>query len=330
MTAGASSSRATVRCGPRSSAATRVRVAGRVPHERVADWIAASDIVCQPSLIEPFGQAVLEALACERPVVATRIGGPAELVTPETGVLVDPGSVDSIAAGLRGAAELPRPNPAARAVAEEHDVVQAGPARGPVLRRARRQNEPHARARRRHAPTGGILAFALGLLLAFMVAEVSLGIAASSLALLADAGHMLDRRLGARARALRGMGGHAAGPRPLDVRFRPRGDPRRAGERDHARPDRLLIVYSAVRRLISPPEVDAGFVIVVASRRHRREPRRPRAPGARGAESLNMRGAYLHIATDLAAFVGTALAGSLILATGGTASTRSHRSSSPG
>jgi glycosyltransferase involved in cell wall biosynthesis len=100
----------------------RVRLLGRVAHERVADWIAASDVVCQPSLIEPFGQVVLEALASERPVVATRIGGPAELVTPETGVLVDPGSVDSIEAGLRAAAELPRPNPAARRIAEAHDV----------------------------------------------------------------------------------------------------------------------------------------------------------------------------------------------------------------
>jgi glycosyltransferase involved in cell wall biosynthesis len=102
----------------------RVLLLGRVSHSRVADLIAASDIVCQPSLIEPFGQAVLEALACERPVVATRIGGPAELLTPETGILVDPGSVDSIAAGLRSAADLPRPNPAARAIAEEHDVVK--------------------------------------------------------------------------------------------------------------------------------------------------------------------------------------------------------------
>jgi glycosyltransferase involved in cell wall biosynthesis len=102
----------------------RVSLLGRVSHARVADLIAASDIVCQPSLIEPFGQAVLEALACERPVVATRIGGPAELLTPATGVLVDPGSVDSIAAGLRAAADLPRPNPAARAIAEEHDVVK--------------------------------------------------------------------------------------------------------------------------------------------------------------------------------------------------------------
>ena len=102
----------------------RVRLLGRVAHERVADLVAASDVVCQPSLIEPFGQVVLEALASERPVVATRIGGPAELLTPETGVLVDPGSVDSIESGLRAAVNLPRPNPAARAIAEEHDVVK--------------------------------------------------------------------------------------------------------------------------------------------------------------------------------------------------------------
>jgi len=112
----------------------RVRLVGRVPHERVADWVAASDVVCQPSLIEPFGQAVLEALASERPVVATRIGGPAELVTPETGALVDPGDVESIAAGMRAAAELPRPNPAARAIAEQHDVVRQAQRIGKVLR----------------------------------------------------------------------------------------------------------------------------------------------------------------------------------------------------
>lgn len=107
---------------PRLEGLPRVRVVGRVPHAEVADWISACDVLCQPSLIEPFGQALLEAMASERPVLATRIGGPPELVLPGTGVLVDPASVDSIEAGLRAAAELPRPNPAARAVAEEHDV----------------------------------------------------------------------------------------------------------------------------------------------------------------------------------------------------------------
>jgi glycosyltransferase involved in cell wall biosynthesis len=99
-----------------------VRVVGRVPHERAADWVGACDVLCQPSLIEPFGQALLEALACERSVVATRVGGPPEFVPPEAGILVDPSSVDSIAEGLRAAAELPSPNPSARLAAAAHDV----------------------------------------------------------------------------------------------------------------------------------------------------------------------------------------------------------------
>jgi glycosyltransferase involved in cell wall biosynthesis len=99
-----------------------VRLVGRVSHERVAEWIGACDVLCQPSLVEPFGQALLEALASERSVVATRVGGPPEFVPPEAGVLVDPASVDSIAEGLLAAAELPSPNPAARLVAAGHDV----------------------------------------------------------------------------------------------------------------------------------------------------------------------------------------------------------------
>jgi glycogen(starch) synthase len=107
---------------PRLEGRPRVLLAGRVPHARVAEWIGAGDVVCQPSLIEPFGQALLEALASERSVVATRIGGPPEFVTPAAGVLVDPASIGSIGDGLRRAAALPTPNHAARAVAAEHDV----------------------------------------------------------------------------------------------------------------------------------------------------------------------------------------------------------------
>jgi glycosyltransferase involved in cell wall biosynthesis len=103
-----------------------IQLAGRVPHDEIPARIAASHVVCQPSLIEPFGQALLEAMACERSVVATRIGGPPEFVTPDAGVLVDPADEDSIAAGLERAAALPRPNPAAREAAAKHDVrIQA-------------------------------------------------------------------------------------------------------------------------------------------------------------------------------------------------------------
>ncbi len=100
----------------------RVRVVGRVPHDDVPGWIARADVVCQPSLIEPLGQSLLEAMACARSVVATRIGGPPEFVPPGAGVLVDPTDLDDLERGLRAAASLPNPNAAARAAAAAHDV----------------------------------------------------------------------------------------------------------------------------------------------------------------------------------------------------------------
>ena len=114
----------------------RVRLVGRVPHARVAQWISACDVLCQPSTVEPFGQALLEAMASERSVVATRVGGPPEFVTPEAGVLVLPTSVDSIAAGLEAAAELPRPNREARRAAAAHDVRSQARRVAAVLERA--------------------------------------------------------------------------------------------------------------------------------------------------------------------------------------------------
>src|SRR5207244_6571309 len=38
-----------------------IRLLGRTPHDRVPELIADADVVCQPSLIEPLGQALLEA-----------------------------------------------------------------------------------------------------------------------------------------------------------------------------------------------------------------------------------------------------------------------------
>ncbi len=104
-----------------------IRLVGRVPHDAVPGWIAASDVVCQPSLAEPFGLATLEAMAAARSVVATAQGGPPEFVTPESGVLVDPVDDDGLVEALARAAELPRPNGAGRDAAAAHDVrLQAG------------------------------------------------------------------------------------------------------------------------------------------------------------------------------------------------------------
>jgi len=99
---------------------------GLVPHDEIPQLLARAHVVCQPSLIEPFGQALLEAMATGRSVVATTIGGPPEFVPPEAGVLVDPADEDALVEALRAAARLPRPNRAARAAAARHEVnVQA-------------------------------------------------------------------------------------------------------------------------------------------------------------------------------------------------------------
>ena len=99
-----------------------IELAGRVAHDEVPAWIAASDVVCQPSLVEPFGLATLEAMASARSVVATQVGGPPEFVTPESGVLVDPEDEQALTSALSRAAALPRPNLAARDAAGDHDV----------------------------------------------------------------------------------------------------------------------------------------------------------------------------------------------------------------
>jgi glycosyltransferase involved in cell wall biosynthesis len=101
---------------------TNVRLGGRIPQAEVPRWIAACDVLCQPSLVEPFGQATLEALAMERSVVATKVGGTPEFVTPAAGVLTDPSDTEAMAAALERAAQLPAPNRAARAAAGQHDV----------------------------------------------------------------------------------------------------------------------------------------------------------------------------------------------------------------
>ena len=113
-----------------------VCVSGRIPQADVPRWIAACDVLCQPSLVEPFGQATLEAMAMERSVVATKVGGPPEFVTPAAGLLVDPADTEALSAALGRAAELPSPNPAGRDAAVEHDVRRQAARMAAVLEAA--------------------------------------------------------------------------------------------------------------------------------------------------------------------------------------------------
>ena len=99
----------------------------RPARRRCRLWLAAADVVCQPSLVEPFGLATLEAMASGRSVVATTVGGPPEFVAARGRRARRPaGRRLRCAPALDGAAALPRPNLDARRAAEAHDVrVQA-------------------------------------------------------------------------------------------------------------------------------------------------------------------------------------------------------------
>jgi len=168
----------------------------------------------------------------------------------------------------------------------------------------------------RHQDDRGSLFVALALLAGVMVVEIAFGIVASSLALLADAGHMLTD-IFALALAIAAIG---IASRPASGRWT-YGLGRVEVLSAQVNGASLLLIgvwisYSAVRRLISPPEVRGGIVLVVAVVGALANVAAAAVLARGQSESINVRGAFLHITTDLAGFVGTALAGGLILLTG--------------
>ena len=168
----------------------------------------------------------------------------------------------------------------------------------------------------RHAADRRALAIALALIVAFMIAEIVAAVIAGSLALLADAGHMLADA-GALAFALFAA---TLAARPAQGRW----------TFGYKRLEilaaqvngitllivALLIVYGSVRRLASPHEVHGGIVLAVALAGIAANVAAIAVLSGASRRSLNVRGAFLHVATDTVAFAGTAIAGALILATG--------------
>jgi cobalt-zinc-cadmium efflux system protein len=159
---------------------------------------------------------------------------------------------------------------------------------------------------------------ALGLIASFMAVEVVVGILANSLALLSDAAHMLTDAgaLVVSLVVLRLVKRPAAGNLTFGLR-------RTEILSAQANGGTLLvlaclIVYEAIRRLITPPSAEGKAIVIVAivgivvtlvatwqlAQANRR--------------SMNIEGSFQHILTDLAAFIFTAIAGVIIVATGWT------------
>jgi len=149
-----------------------------------------------------------------------------------------------------------------------------------------------------------------------MAGEVVFGLIARSLALLADAGHMLTDA------AALGLALFAAAMAARPARGRWTFGYKRV-EVLAAQINGLTlliigvwIVYGAVRRLIDPPDVHGGVVLVVALVGIAVNIAATLLLSRASRDSINVRGAFVHVLNDLAAFVGTAVAGGLVLATG--------------
>lgn len=187
-------------------------------------------------------------------------------------------------------AQLGRPGPGDRAAGHEHG---SGPD-----------------ADRRYLWT------ALALLAAFMLGEVIVAVLAGSLVLLSDAGHMLTD-VSAIAASLWAMRLAARPPSgPWTFGWKRAEILSAAGNGITLLVVSGIITFEAIRRLITPPEVHGGAVLAVALVGVGVNLAATWALARANRASLNVQGAFQHILTDLYAFIGTVVAGIIILTTG--------------
>ena len=96
-----------VGAGPEAAkiaATDRVRLLGSQPHDKIPLWLSAADVVCLPSFNEGLPNIAIEAAACGRPIVASRVGGVPEVVADgRSGLLVPAGDPVALAGALREA-----------------------------------------------------------------------------------------------------------------------------------------------------------------------------------------------------------------------------------
>ncbi|MFJ2393178.1 cation diffusion facilitator family transporter [Streptomyces sp. NPDC087843] len=160
------------------------------------------------------------------------------------------------------------------------------------------------------------LAIALALITAFMAVEVVVGVLAGSLALISDAAHMLTDAasivlslIAMRLAARPARGGFTYGLKRAEILSA------------QANGLTLLLLgawlaYESVRRLIDPPAVEGGLMLVTALVGIAVNVAATWCISQANRTSLNVEGAYQHILNDLFAFIGTAVAALVIVLTG--------------
>lgn len=105
-----------------------VRLVGGVAHDKVAEWMGAADVVCMPSRREGHPNAAMEALACGRPLVASRTGALTTLITAARGLTVAPGDARALGTALISALQRSWDNAAIAASMREDSWARAAAA----------------------------------------------------------------------------------------------------------------------------------------------------------------------------------------------------------
>lgn len=160
------------------------------------------------------------------------------------------------------------------------------------------------------------LLIALGLIGAFMVLEVVVGVMVGSVALIADAGHMLSD-VGALAASLWAIklaakpaaGAWTYGWKRAEILSA-------AGNGITLVVVSALVTFEAIRRLLDPPPVAGLAVLLVALTGVAVNVVATLVISKANRSSMNIEGAFQHILTDLYAFIATVIAGIVILTTG--------------
>jgi len=81
--------------------ASLVKFTGKLPRSLVPRYMNIIDVYVQPSLLEGFGLALTEAMACAKPVIASRVGGLIDqVVDGYNGLLVEPARPEALADAL--------------------------------------------------------------------------------------------------------------------------------------------------------------------------------------------------------------------------------------
>jgi len=90
-----------LQCAKNFGVSDSVHLSGSVEHEKLSVYYGAADVVVAPSYYESFGMAALEAEACGRAVVASRVGGLSAVVAHGlTGLLAAPGDAAAVERAL--------------------------------------------------------------------------------------------------------------------------------------------------------------------------------------------------------------------------------------